>query len=260
MALKDHYDYWQEFFEEWKVCKGSKGILGWTAPDDLPVLNNPKVTPLDLSSKYCPEPWWGWDNTDKPLYSVCINLNPGQGGPKQVYLPGNPAYVHTIYADLIKDPALIATSNWHYKERAKKLLDAIGIKSPSLENHLSIELIPWHTGTFHKGAKAYLKQNRNAIFEHCIEFAAEASRHITGPLNKIVILRCTKGNIDMLNKGFKVVGKVDTLVSFGIKYYVFKYDGINDVTFICIWHPHAMNHFPKDLATAIAVAKSVTLP
>lgn len=60
-ALQAYYDYWEAFFQAWKRAKsvsgGTYAILGWNDPD--PSLLNTLGSPLDLSSDYVPEPWWG---------------------------------------------------------------------------------------------------------------------------------------------------------------------------------------------------------
>ena len=142
-------------------------ILGWNNPN--PALLNTLGSPLDLSSDYVPEPWWGNDGTGV-LHSVVINLNPGSGKDGQLWrsVSGIPAY-----ADLVNGYRLKETINWHFTERAFPMLSALYYlnKIPlsgldfsnnlNAASHFSMELIPWHTGSAARqyGYDAYIRDN-----------------------------------------------------------------------------------------------------
>lgn len=192
--MPNHYTYWDQFVKSW--CASLSPIGGWTDPDDVPVLNT-LLPSKDHSSQYVPEPWWGNDGS-KPLYSVCVNLNPGKG--EEVQTRADIAPLFTGYSALQALPSLVKTADWHRKKRAEPIgnaLNAVSGALPSghtagkLENHLSVELIPWHTQSAAAafGYWNYLKQNLLAIYCNSLLFAAAASRRVIGKLNCTVLLR-----------------------------------------------------------------------
>ena len=66
-----YYDYWDQFVKNWinDVYTKPDGLFNSVHSDQSP----------DYSGFYVPEPWWGNDGeNEEPLYSVCINLNPGE--------------------------------------------------------------------------------------------------------------------------------------------------------------------------------------
>ena len=189
---QSHYDYWNQFVTSW--LSGA-----FISPDGL--LNSCELPDksTDLSERYVPEPWWGHNgNSEKPLYSVCINLNPGKGeAPLQTRDNQDVAGI-TAYSDLFR--ILKETNRWHNDKRALPIRKAIsglsGVQplsneSDAIDNHLSIELIPWHTQ--HASSKLgywdYVRNNFKDIYDYSFLFATEESRRATGPLHDTVILR-----------------------------------------------------------------------
>lgn len=285
-SLKAHYDYWDRFVQEWIeyniICtspnwKDYSTLKEWAYPK----FNN-DCTPFnkglnDPTIHYLPEPWWGNDGTH-PLHSVIINFNPGNGGKVQYNNDLNnseySAYVNAHIRDYISyiqrnpnqkipdNKDFLQTCDWHYSRRAKWIYEAITpiygcsnyqlSNNLSLHNHLSVELIPWHsksaTSDFHK----YVASNRNAIFEHSVKFAAEASKCINNPtLRNVVIVRMSSsafkqclGGIGGLNYLIQEV-KIDA----GI-YCIFEFTTIPNVIFVCIWGEHSQNAFPSKASLA----------
>ena len=187
---QEYYSYWEEFFKQWQ-CKKWEAIKEWTNPDDFPLYNTPDDK--ERSSLYIPEPWWGNDGT-QPLHSVVINFNPGAGGPEQER--SKFSRKHSFANDVVGDLTVLPkTRRWHKSNRAMRILNTLKrnnwIKgSFGLENHLSVELIPWHTKNVEKNYMPYLKQNIMAVYEHSICFAANESRRIqNNKLKSVVIVR-----------------------------------------------------------------------
>lgn len=263
-----YYDYWDDFFKEWKKGKShgnvsnADKIKGWSNPDsnECSLFNN--IDTSDKASEYVPEPWWGNDGT-APLHSVVINLNPGQGGEEQLL---SAVFGFSTYADLVNSNHLKETINWHFTERASPLfaaLDKISLtdvwsRNLNVSNHLSIELIPWHTKQasgigYAKQYNAYIKQNLREIFDYCISFAAVASRNIANnKLKNTVIIRASYRRIEPLLlklkkaeiTGYKEMPKVLTLNGSNSKYQVFELNAFKDIKFVCVWDPKRRNKLP----------------
>ncbi len=299
VVVKKHYDYWDNFIKEWKIFSGTSPVPAsfsgfphlsdWTCPFGIKGSGKSSLDTI----KYLPEPWWGNDGTH-PLSVVVINLNPGPGGAAQLFSnPATGVYNINPYSNFITEnvskyspailqptptvsstglPILLGTSDWHYKNRAYPIFDALNILGINLsgkdylQNILSLELVPWHTqGWGNLGS--YPKTNTTAIFEHIIMFAAEASRCIDNEkLRKYVLVRSSLSNFKMIfNKtlGGKYQYKIDAALhhiidsnlslyrisNFEVVY--FPNHGIDDVRFILVWqnrqkayNPVSNNNFP----------------
>ena len=188
---------------------------------------------------------------------MVINFNPGEGGKEQE--KKNLTYINS-YANDIVNPCnvLCKTCQWHWNNRAIPIfqaLKAIGsIKGNVwLYNHLSIEMIPWHTKTV--GIKSYLlyvKDNVQRIFDYVIKFAANESRRIANDtLKNVVILKMSGGmTINILNiftnAGInnKVIIPPTPPLPNGGRYMVFSFDDIQGVKFVSIWGQRSRNNFP----------------
>lgn len=271
-ALQAYYDYWEAFFQAWKRAKsvsgGTYAILGWNDPD--PSLLNTLGSPLDLSSDYVPEPWWGNDGTGV-LHSVVINLNPGSGKDGQLWrsVAGIPAY-----ADLVNGYRLKETINWHFTERAFPMLSALYYlnKIPlsgldfsnnlNAASHFSMELIPWHTASAARqyGYDAYIRGNLIPVFKHCISFAAEQSKRIAnGLLKNTVVIKTTDARIfglllNPLSKlpmphaiKHRIIQKKTRCPAGGNSYYMtFEFPReLPGITFACVWNSVRRNSLPS---------------
>ena len=250
----NYYQYWEDFVSQWYI--GTTKILGWSDPDTPPALCN--MSGGTPSSIYIPEPWWGNDGS-QPLHSVVINFNPGCGGKEQER--GAVHYRSSYANDVVNDKGVPDpkkwpnnTANWHETWRAKPIQTAINLK-PSLENHLSVELIPWHTaGVDNKNYIPYLKHNIKAVYEHSICFAAYESGRIQNEHLRNVVLLKMSGNFTMyllgnLEKayGWKKQKIVCVCGVSGGCYMEFSLEEWPDVRFISIWGRYTQNKFPKQM-------------
>ena len=234
------YEYWEDFFRKW--IAGIKEINGWSNPDNLPLYNN---SGKDLSSNYVPEPWWGNDGT-QPLHSIVINFNPGSGSLLQ-NIDSIKTSGLTSYAGMVNSCRLPQTIAWHLGYRAEPILTVlknggyIFDSDVTLQSHLSIELIPWHTESVNTGYNKYCKQNLEQIFNCSIKFAADQSRKIANDkLRNKVIVRMSASKMQMLLNGFESIGQhskvhIPTTVCGNGHYMVFSFNSLSDVKFICIW-------------------------
>ena len=249
--MNNYYSYWEDFVAQWR---GGKMPVGWTDPDLLPLYNTPGKK--DYSSSYIPEPWWGNDGT-QPLHSVVINFNPGTGGTCQMRqaFPCNLSYSKDVVGNT---SVLPATRDWHQTRRAMRVLNTLYrlkcINKPyGLENHLSVELVPWHTQSANNDYINYLKQNIQAVYENSICFAANEARRIGNhKLHGVVICRLSGGNtqllLDELNRiGIKssIAGPYTTASGNG-KYVKFQISTLPDIKFVSIWGSNSRNDFPSN--------------
>lgn len=122
----------------------------------------------------------------------------------------------------------------------------------SLSNHLSVELIPWHT----KGTNTiqnYISSNLQSIHDNCLQFAALESNRITNSkLKSKVILRMSgSATIKLLNSfqsqnicNHQVIHSITkpSVAQSGI--FKFSLNTIPTVEFISIWGMR--NDFPSD--------------
>jgi len=282
--LTKYYNYWDDFVDLWfkKSHISNLTPYPWTNPSDkkCPISNN--NTTINDSINYLPEPWWGYDGSvDVELHSVVINFNPGQGGKAQLKNIIKGEYHGSYARDIVNNSALPATRSWHLNRRALPILDSLNrlkyIHTPygahniyGLQNHLSIELIPWHTAkaSSNKEYWNYLEKNIEAVYHHSICFAADMSRIIANnKLRNVVILRmngtCTNRIINYLDRylGIKKynIQPVTNVKNKGINndgnYFIFKLDSMPDIKFVSIW-PKANNDFPP-AATLDKIIKSL---
>lgn len=248
-----YYKYWEEFVSEWfKAQAGHKPVCllkCWTDPDPV----------FGCVSKYLPEPWWGNDGDKEPLHSVVINYNPGEGGPEQEYSALS-KISHSSYAnDIVKTAAsgtLVKTERWHKNRRALRVLNALHklghISKPyGLENHLSIELIPWHTKDANK-IDTYIHDNIEQVYKYCLEFAANESKRIANEkLKNKVLLRMNCTHTQWLLKELANIKHPSRIIGCGSSpkgdghYVIFEICDIPDVQFISIWGSNTRNNFPK---------------
>ena len=230
-------------------------LANWGNSNLLPLMNVNSLN--DLSLQYLPEPYWG--NTgigDDELHSVVINYNPAAGSGIQHYthsqnLFGFKTYQEFVHAEVTKKSSnLSETTNWHSKNRAMRVLNTLKrIKvldvscEYSIANHLSIELIPWHTKDISQ-IDSYLFNNLNAVFDDCIKFSAnEASRIENEKLKNVVILRMSGDKTIKLLDEFQA-NKICTykVISMGktqsenAKYLTFKIDILPNTQFLSIWN------------------------
>jgi len=277
------YKYWNDFINNWLALSThpiniytngptqiiSPQICGWENPNTVPLMNDDNKPQFSL--EYLPEPWWGNDG-NSPLNSVIINYNPGWAEPyKHFQYPTiKNLYNYPDYASFVNSEVkgitnhFPRTNNWHWKDRAKIVFDTLhrgvnlNINNQSC-NHLSIELIPWHTTNIRK-IQAYINRNLKQIYTNNIAFAADQSRRIKNPkLHKKVIMRSSGTTTLRLLKNIQVAG----IASYSIKipiaytpvlqggptngeggYFKFILSTHPDVEFICIWGKTSRNKFP----------------
>lgn len=214
------------------------------------IFNNPSKN--DLTTDYIPEPWWGNDGT-KPLHSVVINFNPGEGGccQRRCIVP----YIDSYANDIVNNISILRqTRRWHETQSAKPILDAWNRISRlkgdyGLENHLCIELIPWHASNVDKSYLKYLSDNIKSVFEHYICFAANKSRKIeNNKLKNVVILRINDREAEFLIKELNKIGKRSSINSSVLtttsglgKYMEFSIEARSDTRFISIWGVYSRN-------------------
>ncbi len=279
LRIQGHYDYWEKFIFYWL-----HGLpitdLGWHNPNDIPLLNSlyrQHGPGPDYSSYYLPEPWWGWRNDkSKPLHSVVINFNPGEGGCAQERWPISQVYVGSYSRDIVNNKSVLPqTRAWHENKRATPILNSLNrigaiTTHNGLENHISIELLPWHTASAssNPGYWFYLEQNIKEVFNHCISFAADLSRIIVNnKLKKTVVLRISASTTEKLKNYLAKIGidvefipqasaNKNSFPNNDIRHYIstigngnylkFKIKQIKDITFVCIWGTHSRNRFPPD--------------
>lgn len=263
ITLDDYYRYWDEFYKAW--CHHNKTEiknLGW----DIPNFSGGSENMKNVLKKYktidlLPEPWWGNSGyINKPLESVVINFNPGNGGNVQLRQNFSCTYKYSRYVtDQIdkyinagNNKSICATSNWHYTNRAIKIYETLKSHKYNhydLTNHLSIELVPWHSISSND-IIGYCAKNRYAIFDYCIKFAAEASKFIKNPqLHNIVILRMSSNFFKQIMGGIGglnyVVQEKEINGTPSPSYYcIFEFLSIPEIWFVCIWGRYTRNSFP----------------
>ncbi len=268
-----NYQYWNDFIEEWKnFVKNSPIPTSFTGYSQLNKWNYPKdikgsINSTDNTVCFFPEPWWGNDGTHD-LHSVVINYNPGKGGDIQNANKTPNIQKITSYGDFIKNnvsayihgkssvsPYLKDTCNWHNKKRAGRIFIALNkILKPyvqyklNLHNHLSVELIPWHTSSVNNNFHEYVAENRYVIFENCIKFAAESAARILNPiLRNVVIVRMSSGAFKQCLGGiggFNYLRK-ETNIKSG-NYCFYEFTQIPNIIFVCIWGSRSRNNFPSE--------------
>lgn len=240
--LKQYYDYWDKYVANWYRCRC------------------PCCT-------YLPEPWWGWQpNSNKPIHSVVLNLNPGKGGKEQTRefltnILSNHSYSEAIFnKEFVKH--LPKTHCWHNNFRAKPILSNLSdykqSNSEFIDHHLSIELSPLHSVTSLE-VEDYVAEHANETLAYSLRFAADASRYITGLLHGIVIVRCSANRfLNILSKlGVNRLG-INRINGNEESPYWSKIDlpGFADVKFVCVWGER--NHIPQKDIMKITSKKQTT--
>ena len=221
-ALIRHFEYWDKYIAHWLECK-------------MPC--NP----------FMPEPWWGWSyRSDKPLYSVVINLNPGRGGEKQTHGEIGPVLGDLTYSEAMSEALpkhLAKTHKWHNGRRAKPILSRLRLTSnlPELDiknendyisHHLSIELSPLHSESS-KDVEGYVVANSDNVLEHTLRFAAEASRHAEEPLRGVVIVRCSARRFMKMFRDCRIVPS-DRPIEDNPCWCRINSPGLEDIHFVCV--------------------------
>ena len=252
------YNTWESCIADWYA---GRPMGTWTDPNTIPLLYN--TTLGTKSSDYIPEPWWGNDNIEIDLHSVVINFNPGQGENIQ---HRNVIPYHGDYAkDIVDSGVLPKTDKWHENKRALPILNAlkrIGLLPttyiPSLDNHLSVELIPWHTENIQRasGFRGYLKANILNVYEYAICFAAHESKRISNDkLKNKVILKLSGSTTAMILNlldgiGYSSIASPKRTVP-GTKSHCLEFtiDRLPGIRFFSIWGSTSRNNFPvgKDM-------------
>jgi hypothetical protein len=253
------FDYWDRFVDRWYNGTMKANMLmqhcEWSDPDSIPLYND--NIGLPYSYDFLPEPWWGWNPARKEfLHSVVINFNPGSGDIAQ---HRNCIAYSGSYSDIVNGGILPATEKWHYSKRAIPVLRALEslnyISGPySIWNHLSIEVLPWHTKTANANYRKYITHGSNAIqiFETVFRFAALASSHIVNTkLKDKVIVKMNESNIAFVLKALANVGYTSKItvpvtscpIEDG-KFLEFMIDNLPHTKFICIWGSKSRNNFP----------------
>ena len=249
-----NYNTWESCIADWYA--GSP-MGTWTDPNTIPLLNN--IALGSNSCDYIPEPWWGNHDMNIPLHSVVINFNPGRG--EDIQLRNTVPYKGSYAKDIVDSSWLPKTAKWHKNRRALPILNALkrmGVLPtnyiPSLDNHLSVELIPWHTENIQRasGFHDYLKANILNVYEYAICFAAHESKRIANEkLRNVVILRLSETNTNKLLKlldgiGFSsIASPIQTVPGTKSHCLEFTINRLPGIRFFSIWGSAARNNFPK---------------
>ena len=247
-ALNPHYDYWDKFVDEWKNQSWANiNSMGWNTPTFYG--NDTKKNKGICTTEFLPEPWCG-NNGMYPISAVVINLNPGEGGGFHLrsnlqHISNYTSFVDGLVSSYVSNNnpgSLGIICDWHYNNRALPIFEALqfnGVNlggNDSLNNLLSLELIPWHSMGWNNIGQ-YPQAHSQSILDHVIKFAAEASRCIQNEkLNRCVIVRTSLANIQAIFNGRYTITQNETKI--GISKYAeirFNNVGIDDVRFVLIW-------------------------
>ena len=124
---------------------------------------------------------------------------------------------------------------------------------PSLDNHLSVELIPWHTEntTAKCGFGKYLKYNILNVYEYAICFAAHESKRIANDKlkNKVILKLSGRKTAEILKLldgiGYSSIASPQRTVP-GTKSHCFEFtiNRLPGIRFFSIWGRYARNNFP----------------
>lgn len=210
-TLEDYYNYWDRFVLNWYMSH--KPLPCWSEND----INNSAQVSGDMSNKYLPEPWWGY-NGSGDLSAVVLNTNPGKGGYSQkkgnlknftnykqyVTKKVNRFYKNKERKIYNKDnDYVMSTSEWLLTQRAKPLFNAFNsIRNRTVKNILGVELIPWHSESSQL-VETYIDKNLNVIYHKSIRFALLASEKISVPeLRYVVFARVSKNRINRILKKY----------------------------------------------------------
>ena len=175
-ALKPFVDYWDDWHLKWfaNVKKSTPNVNPivdcWESP-----------TPI---WRFFPEPYWGNPYNDN-LVAVFLNINPGEGDVDQdiFHLPindPNSTYIaqHNIYSRTVE---ILSTNNKYETTKyftsnrinwLRKLFECMKIQqipNLSVQNIITVDLIPWHTPTVDSFVLNYIKKHHNCILKNVIE-------------------------------------------------------------------------------------------
>ena len=157
---------------------------------------------------------------------------------------------------------LEGAARWHKAKREKPVLEALGLDATSevfSENTLCIESFPFHSKTFgeiEKDAADYLEADGGKAFWRMMEFAAEASRRVEGPLQNKILIRMSHGRWQSVAgkfctgkeiKNYEVYDAKSESCACAVEYRFPDNDKLKDICFYCIWNPHGRNNFPSSL-------------
>lgn len=230
-VLQEHYKHWDDFVSQW---------LGDGKPEDG-----------KRNEDFLPEPWWGWTIDSKfPLNSVVINLHPGKGGTIQTRKAVKPVIGNCKYSNAMTGALprhLPETHKWHNSYRAKPLLSRLqelhAPLSNAIDRHLSIELSPYHSPTS-KDVESYVTTNYQEVVENTLQFAADASRLIEGPLNSTVIVRCNAQRFCKMFHSLDIKPcSPNQDLSKSPYWFTIPLQDFEGVRFVCVWG--ARNFLPK---------------
>ena len=268
------YHYWNNFVDNWRSLPNAEfanlspnpqydNLQGWQNPNLTPLMNSDNQG--DYSLQYLPEPWWG-NNGDHILNSVVINYNPGSGQQIQHINQANGLFRFNNYGDFVNNESVglnihfSHTRDWHVQERATRVFNSLsrtGVDlngDDNINNHLSIELIPWHTRNT-KGIEEYIQNNLQMIYENIFLFAANESRRINNArLQSKVVVRMSGNNTmklikQLLSNGictYHIINIIQYTPLGRGGYFKFAIDEIPNVQFISIWNKGGHNSFPPN--------------
>ena len=257
------HNYWNNFVDNWRNLPNAEfanlnpnpqyvNLGGWQNPNLTPLMNSDNQG--DYSLQYLPEPWWG-NNGDQILNSVVLNYNPGFGQGIQHVNQVSALFGFNTYRDFVSNECAGATTHfshttrWHRAQRATRVLNALTRLGQNLnghnnlQNHLSIELIPWHT-TDIQNISGYIANHLQMIYENSIVFAANESRRINNDTLQNKVLLKINGNttVELLNQltnngicTFQVLNNIGYTPNQRGGYLKFQIHQIPDVQFISIW-------------------------
>ena len=272
------YIYWNNFIDNWRALPSPeftnlkptnpyRDICGWSNPNLMSLLASDIAG--DLSLQYIPEPWWGNNGTDF-LESVVVNYNPWVGSGDQHHSISNNLFGSANYNSFVSEQLnsvstrFKSTNSFHKKNRASRIFNTlkragISLTGEELKNHLSVELIPWHTpGT--ETLTTYFRANLPQIFNNRLLFAAEQSKKIlNNKLKNKVIVRISAS----IMTGLLIEMRKAKIVDFEVKqpsvltsksviggkggYMKFNFTIDKTVEYFCIWGiGKSKNDFPPD--------------
>ena len=237
-SLLYHFNWWDDFINRWLHGE-------------------------DPEPKYLPEPWWGWSpKTGLPLYSVCINISPGDGGAAQQREIMTAVLGAKPYSEAMRDGTLSfhlgTTHGWHCSQRA----DVIGSYLPEypvflnnhINHHLSIELCTMHNNDMNQ--KEYVDKTKEESDEHIIKFAASAARRVMGVLKNTVIVRCAASRFIDATERYGYHPSPQEGANIKSPYAIpirFDDDVLQDIDFVCM--AGARNKLPRKMLKKLIESK-----
>lgn len=262
-SLQEYFDFWDAFVEHWKV---NQNDITWNQSLSISP-SNPLINIWNNECKfyfpsgiygdkelttptinYLPEPYWGYTPQNrKDLDVVIINYNPGKGDENQLFKN----VTLSKYSDYVTQEVLgyvnklrvnqWGTSDWHWKNRGQKLAQSKGFNNLTLQNILSIELVPWHTATFINLGK-YPKLNLCPSIYYSLNMAVAASKTIINVhFKNKVILRMNHTNFIPIAKQLNItpVSHITLNKEHSVKYH---YQGVE---LILVWGETKRNDLPS---------------